>query len=127
MQFQHVLGDKCVIFIKQPLYYWSDINKNSITRKNHRVYGYTSGHKGYVMNFIYSFLKTKDKTTKEQSEEYAFKHLFDIYNDLYSRRDQIQEDNLKQELMYYSYLYYNEVFQEFDPDPIHEQDILKKY
>ena len=124
IQFQHVLGDECLILIKEPLYYWSDLNKNSMTRKNDREYEYNQGHKGYVFNFIESYIKTKDKADAEKSKNYAFKHLIDIYTDYSQNWIKIESNNLTDELLKYSVLYYNKVFKEFDD---FNNDTLKKY
>lgn len=96
-----------------------------MTRKNHGEYSYNNGHKGYIMNFIYSFIKTKDKAIRKNSEEYAYKHLFDIYNDMHKRLDDIRKYGSEEDLMQYAYLYYNEVFREFDT--IYNEELIKKY
>ena len=124
VQYQYVLGDSCLVLIEQPLYYWSDRNRNSITRNNNYEYKYKQGHKGYVMNFIRTYKKLKDVVSKERRENYAFKHLIDIYRDYSKNWVQIQENNLNDELLEYSYLYYREVFKEFDNV---NKDVLKKY
>ena len=124
-QFQFLLGPECTVWTEQPLYYWSNYNKNSITRKNNHEYSYTSGYKGYVMNFIYTYFRFKNKATKNQSEWYAFKHLFDIYDSYFKNIDIVKKnEKIKQELLKYAYLYYVKVFQDFDNE---NNILLKKY
>lgn len=124
-QYQYVLGHDCTVWIEQPLYYWSSRNKKSITRNNNGEYDYNQGYKGYVMNFIHTYNRLKETVPKERSEWYSFKHLFDIY-DYYDKNRRIVENDsrIKERLLGWSYLYYKEVFQEFD-----NQDgvLLKEY
>ncbi len=122
-QYQYVLGHDCTVWICQPLYYWSSYNKESLTRKNNGEYDYSEGYRGYVMNFIYTYRRFKDKVPRERSEWYGFKHLFDIYDYYYKNQDIIKNnETIKKRLLEYSYLYYKEVFQFFD----NENDILLK-
>ena len=125
VQYQFLFGDDCLQIVNEPLYYWSNNNKNSLTRKNGSEYGYNQGHKGYVMNFIYTFIRLQDKTDNEHCERYAFKHLFDIYNDAAKRRELIEKNGLTEELFQYAVLYYNEVFKQFDS--IYQEDKIKEY
>lgn len=126
VQYQYLLDDKDIITIDQPLYYWSDCNKNSITRNNNHEYNYTTGHKGYVMNFVRTYQRLKSQATRNQSKEYAFKHLVDICIDYYKNWDVIKnDDNLINDLLKYDRVYYKEVFKEFDN--IEDTFILKEY
>jgi glycosyltransferase involved in cell wall biosynthesis len=115
VQFPLLLGNESIVYIKEPLYYWSNENVNSITRKNNCEY--EANFCGYIMNMTKTYLKCHSKITNRQAKEYALIRLIDIYRELCRHIKGLDAEKDHSKIMkYFAYsaIYYKTVFQEFD-------------